>query len=425
MPRVVPLSERKIKPPDDPTIMVDGVPKISVNANKKEIAEFLKIHKKLHNKKVGVYGYREGPSGKSLRKTSEQLRVDLISGGHMIGEAVSKKNPSRRGPSTAPANIAAKEAKEKQISEIKLNGWTSEPVQPPPTQAVINMSGYGGLALPLPATAGIGLPYVTREPTEEELAHMKAVWLAGNQAGKDARAAAAAALNEQTLTLEPEAAQEPEPQLQPEEPEPAPESTAGALLVRYGVDYWIEDDTNIVYRDKSRKILVGKFNDPPYRRADVDQELGGQGRGIIFVNQEARDYHERLQKMWEKTEEPEEPEPENSDSDDFEFPESDGWSTGAVTLPPAVADSIAPVDLDSDDYDSDDDLVEDTSVTDPFSHEGIDYHVGFDYVKMYKDAEGKILVGTLNEDLDEILWKNAAFAAEHEARRAEYIRNSQ
>ena len=262
MPRVVPLSERKIKPPDDPTIMVDGVPKISVNASKKEIAEFLKIHKKLHNKKVGVYGYREGPSGKSLRKTSEQLRVDLISGGHMIGEAVSKKNPSSRGPSTAPANIAAKEAKEKQISEIKLNGWTSEPVQPAPDPAVINMSGYGGLPVPATLTlpqSFVGIPYVTRDPTEEELAYFKS----NLQAKFDAR-----------------------------------------------------DET-----PESKALFVRKWN---ALQAEYGQPLTLEP--IEIAEQEAAE---------------QEPEPAPDDEDDFEFPESDGWAATEVTLPPAVADSIA------------------------------------------------------------------------------------
>mgnify|MGYP003640594852 CR=1 FL=1 len=263
MPRVVPLSERKIKPPDDPTIMVDGVPKISVNASKKEIAEFLKIHKKLHNKKVGVYGYREGPSGKSLRKTSEQLRVDLISGGHMIGEAVSKKNPSRRGPSTAPANIAAKEAKAKQISEIKLNGWTSEPVQTAPDPAVINMSGYGGLPVPATLTlpqSFVGIPYVTRDPTEEELAYFKS----NLQAKFDAR-----------------------------------------------------DET-----PESKALFVKKWN---ALQAEYGQPLTLEP--IEIAEQEAAE---------------QEPEPAPDDEDDFEFPESDGWAATEVTLPPAVADSIAP-----------------------------------------------------------------------------------
>ena len=450
----MPPKERKIKPPDDPTIMVDGVPKLSINANKLQIAEYLKINKAIHNKTVGIYGYRQGPSG-PLRKTSKQL----------IGELTeqARKNPGRKGGASKPANIAAKIAEDKQIAEIKLNGWT--PVSatapaptPAPDPAVINMSGYGGIPIDLAPPVGT----TTAEAPAEEPQKFYVGSMRDYLSTRIANPISYLILSKKELIklYLIEKAKEGE---FPSEPAPAPEPAPGPKQKLYvgsmrdylntrlprtaynGLDK--KELTELYLKEKEKQNNEGNAPAPapaPVPEPDKPKRKVGPMRDYLstrIANTAFKDLNKKeLTELYLKEQEKENNElAEESEEEpqvtlpaavaetveDVEFPESDGWDTVEPEPAPEVSDDDSDDTQSSDDYDSDDDLVEDTSVTDPFSHEGIDYHVGFDYVKMYKDAEGKILVGTLNEDMDEILWKNAAFEAEHEARRAEYIRNSQ
>ena len=456
----MPPKERKIKPPDDPTIMVDGVPKLSINANKLQIAEYLKINKAIHNRKVGIYGYRQGPSG-PLRKTSKQLRDELIAGGHMVGELTeqAKKNPGRKGGASKPANIAAKIAEDKQIAEIKLNGWT--PVSttapaptPAPDPAVINMSGYGGIPIDL-------APTTTAEAEAPQKFYVGS--MRDYLSTRIANPISYLILSKKELiklyliekAKEGEFPSEPAPA-----PAPEPEPDKPKLKVGPMRDYLNTRIARTAYNGLNKKELTElylkekeKQNNEGAEESAEEEAAPEPDKPKIKVGP-MRDYlstriantafkdlnkKELTELYWEKQEEENNELAEESEEEpqvtlpaavaetveDVEFPESDGWDTVEPEPAPDVSDDDSGDSETSDDYDSDDDLVEDTSVTQPFSHEGIDYHVGFDYVKMYKDAGGKILVGTLNEDMDEILWKNAAFEAEHEARRAEYIRNSQ
>ena len=81
--------ERKIKPPNDPTQMVGGLPKISINANKLQINEFLKLNKKLLTPKI-----QRSSGGK--QKSLDVLREELQAGGHFVG-VKDETNTSSRG----------------------------------------------------------------------------------------------------------------------------------------------------------------------------------------------------------------------------------------------------------------------------------------------------------------------------------------
>ena len=446
----MPPKERKIKPPDDPTIMVDGVPKLSINANKLQIAEYLKINKAIHNKTVGIYGYRQGPSG-PLRKTSKQLRDELIAGGHMVGELTeqAKKNPGRKGGASKPANIAAKIAEDKQIAEIKLNGWT--PVSatapaptPAPDPAVINMSGYGGIPIDLAPPVGT----TTAEAPQKLYVGSMRDYLSTRIANPISylilskkeliKLYLIEKAKEGEFPSEPAPAPAPAPEPEPDKPKLKVGQMRDYLNTRIARTAYNglnkKELTELYWKEKEEaapepykpKIKVGPMRDYLSTRIanTAFKDLNKKELTELYLKEQEKENNELAE---ESEEEPQVtlPAAVAETVEDVEFPESDGWDTVEPEPAPEVSDDDSDDTQSSDDYDSDDDLVEDTSVTDPFSHEGIDYHVGFDYVKMYKDAEGKILVGTLNEDMDEILWKNAAFEAEHEARRAEYIRNSQ
>tara|TARA_R110000822_G_scaffold23898_1_gene73322 strand:+ start:403 stop:1605 length:1203 start_codon:yes stop_codon:yes gene_type:complete len=395
----MPPKERKIKPPDDPTIMVDGVPKLSINANKLQIAEYLKIHKALHNKTVGVYGYRDGPKGK-LRKTSKQMREELIAGGHMVGELTeqAKKNPGRKGGASKPANIAAKIAEEKQIASIKLNGWTSEAVKPAPDPAVINMSGYGGIPIDL-APAPAPAPKVS-DDTQSDLV-------------------------EDTSVTDP--------------------------ITFEGIDYHVGLEDETIYKDAEGKIVVGKFNE------DMDD--------ILWINAafEAEHVARRAASGQWASAAPQVtlPAAVSEAVEDFEFPESDGWDTvepepapevsddelshtgwtddeeeaaaineagaeaqrqaflarkakfeaklAAEAAAPAPSPEVSDDDTDSD-YDSNDDLVDPLT---PVYYEMVDYWDNQDTGEIYKDIEGKILIGKWNGKMNKIIFANDAAKEYH------------
>ena len=148
--------ERKIKPPDDPTQMVGGRPKISINANKLQINEFLKRNKKSLNPSI-----QRTAGGKA--KSLDVLRKELEEGGHFVG-VKDTKNTSSRGAKTSKANIEKQEKEEKykqlitanpqgfnvkNINTISLMGFTKETFVPPaPSQGEIAMSGFGGMPVP-------------------------------------------------------------------------------------------------------------------------------------------------------------------------------------------------------------------------------------------------------------------------------------
>ena len=107
--------ERKIKPPDDPTQMVGGRPKISINANKLQINEFLKRNKKSLNPSI-----QRTAGGKA--KSLDVLRKELEEGGHFVG-VKDTKNTSSRGAKTSKANVEKqqKEEKYKQLITAKIS----------------------------------------------------------------------------------------------------------------------------------------------------------------------------------------------------------------------------------------------------------------------------------------------------------------
>ena len=148
--------ERKIKPPDDPTQMVAGRPKISINANKLQINEFLKRNKKSLNPSI-----QRSSGGK--QKSLDVLRKELEEGGHFVG-VKDTTNTSSRGAKTSKANVEKQEKEDqykqlitanpqgfnvKNINTISLMGFTKETfVTPAPSQDEIAMSGFGGMPVP-------------------------------------------------------------------------------------------------------------------------------------------------------------------------------------------------------------------------------------------------------------------------------------
>ena len=315
----VPKARRAANPIKDPTIMVDGVPKISVNATKVQMEEFLKRHPH-----IGSSG--EKVNGKHRRKPGEQLKLELVEGGHTVG-AKAVSNPSGRGGASKPANIAAKAAEEQQISQIKLNGWTPEAFIPPPTPAVINMSGYGGIPIPPVSQAvkerklektkiGDMRDYLSSRMANTAFKDLDKpqtlkLFLWAKQQEDNEISSISEGVPPPRLTLEP---QEPEPQLQPDsDDDDLVEDTSELQLQSYeGVDYWENQDSGKLYSRDSEKseYLVGEWNQ------DYDS--------IIFATSYYAQQHEEAVMSGNSTVVPLAAEP--------------------VTLPPAAAEAVLSVD---------------------------------------------------------------------------------
>tara|TARA_R100001594_G_scaffold18974_1_gene37091 strand:+ start:5518 stop:6666 length:1149 start_codon:yes stop_codon:yes gene_type:complete len=143
-----PKKERKIKPPDDPTIMVGGQPKIDVNATKLQINEFLKLHKVIK------------PSEGGKRKSLAKLREELKAGGHVVG-VEGKSSTVAKGNTLSKLQRAEKTKKEAEYKQliasnpqgfnvkntINILGFKSNPIPPKPSAAEIELSGYGGIPI--------------------------------------------------------------------------------------------------------------------------------------------------------------------------------------------------------------------------------------------------------------------------------------
>ena len=143
-----PKKERKTTPPDDPTIMVGGKPKIDVNATKLQINEFLKLHKVIRSS--------EGGKRKSLTK----LREELKAGGHVVG-VEGKSSTVAKGNTLSKLQRAEKTKKEAEYKQliasnpqgfnvkntINILGFKNNPIPPKPSAAEIELAGYGGIPI--------------------------------------------------------------------------------------------------------------------------------------------------------------------------------------------------------------------------------------------------------------------------------------
>ncbi len=268
--------ERKIKPPDDPTQRVGGRPKISINANKLQINEFLKRNKKSLNPSI-----QRSAGGKA--KSLDVLRKELEEGGHFVG-VKDTKNTSSRGAKTSKANVEKQQKEEKykqlitanpqgfnvkNINTISLMGFAKETFVPPaPSQDEIAMSGFGGMPVPdelqekvkirvsLPRISemrdylGTRIPMtVFKDMGKKEMYELyKAQKILADITDSDDS-------DDSDEELTPESEEE-------ENPEDDLVDISGELdpLDFQGVEYWEDEETGKIY-DWDTKEIVGKWDD--------------------------------------------------------------------------------------------------------------------------------------------------------------------
>ena len=125
-----------------------------------------------------------------------------------------------------------------------------------------------------------------------------------------------------------------------------------------------------------------------------------QSRGVPEGDYDNLNYGYELRELYYIEKDKEDNSPLDSDEGDFEFPESDGWSTGAVTLPPAVADSIAP---------------KKAPILSETDHEGVSYWEDIDAGILYRDEDGKRIVGRWNVDVDDVIFETREDSEYHES----------
>ena len=149
---------RKTEAPPDPSQLLGGKPVISINANKLQINEFLKLHKK-------TLGIKPTEGGK--RKSLIQLREELKEGGHFVGvESSSSNNKSEEEYKTLleknPQGFNVKNT-----NMIKIAGFSSEagPVSySKPTKEQVFMSGHTGLPALSPVVSLPSAPLTAETP---------------------------------------------------------------------------------------------------------------------------------------------------------------------------------------------------------------------------------------------------------------------
>ncbi len=244
----VDLPTRKTKPPDDPTIMVGGQPKIDLNATKLQINEFLKRHKVIR------------PSEGGKRKSLTKLREELKAGGHVVG-VEGKSSTVAKGNTLSKLQRAEKTKKEAEYKQliasnpqgfnvkntINILGFKNNPIPPKPSAAEIELAGYGGIPINYspPASTVSSAPDISQGVPVDEMR----IYLSGripNTAFKD--------LNKRSLRdlYNEVKAEENEPSSEEEELVSEEETSSEEELLS-------EEDEEIIYSDE--EALFASF--PP------------------------------------------------------------------------------------------------------------------------------------------------------------------
>jgi hypothetical protein len=95
--------------------------------------------------------------------------------------------------------------------------------------------------------------------------------------------------------------------------------------------------------------------------------------------------------------------------DDFEFPENDGWGEPeSVSVVDKISKAIQVDDSSSSDDDDeyDDGLVDDDLNLEETAFDGVSYWEDEDTGKLYRDRDGKMLVGKWTDDMEDIIFAN-------------------
>ena len=437
--------ERKIKPPNDPTQMVGGLPKISINANKLQINEFLKLNKKLLTPKI-----QRSSGGK--QKSLDVLREELQAGGHFVG-VKDETNTSSRGAKTSKANVEKQKKEEdyKKVLAANPEGFnvknTSFILQgfqiDTPSPAQLFSSGYGGL------------PIKEKMPVSELREYLSTKMPSENFKGLSKKELRVIYDMEQAKDAEPD-----EPLTDLDKAEAFNKENPGERVDVEDGEEEYNDETftkfyflgRVYYEGRYNQVYdvgglgddpIGVWNEEDEDLDDLDQlprlmggededevRLGGKlyerfnlhprfedNRDYWLVGKGTKGTKATFDEVYDK--------PGGkligryANNSDFVNSPIELFDISSADEPEIVEEETSGWgEYLSDEADSDDDgsIIEDTSRFDPLTFEGVDYLEEIDTEKVFNLKQE--YVGEWNVDVDELIWTKEKYAREHEEMRA-------